>query len=214
MKYWKVIGLLLLISLVSFGQQTQFVWDPSPDVTTTDRGHNFYVRTNGITDTNFYLVGTLIYPTNEFTPNLPLGVPVTLYVAATDYLTKAESAPSNLLDWINPFSSPPPNILTSKSIASYNPVTKIWSNVTLSWNPVDFTKYALTNYMVYVESASVTNKYSTTNNTYTIPTLIRDNYKLYVLTLNNKGYSQLPPGTIWAIDSSSPKSPLNLKAGP
>jgi hypothetical protein len=207
--------MLLTVPLVD-AQATTLTWDHSPDaaVLTNNIGYNMYARTNGVANTNFFPVGVINYPSNTFTWNPPAGVSISYYVTATNKANFAESVPSNTLDYTYPIGIPPANVLTAYGIASYTPQTKIWNNVSLSWTPVNFAQYGITNYTVVVESSTVTNTYNTTNATYTIPALARDDYKLYVQTKNSLGTSPQNASTTWVLSSAAPKNPTSLRTSP
>src|SRR5438045_2202461 len=193
-----LIGLMLAAPLLSPAQSATFQWDHSLDASAINPvKYYFYGRTNGIASTNYTRLATNTYPGNTVTLSVAAGVSQSFYVTAEDTKNLIESDPSNIVDYFSPIGVPPANLLTSKSIDSYNPVTKVWSNVRFSWAPVDFNKYGLTNYLVVPESGTATNKVTTTATSFTISSLVRADYKFYVLTSNALGTSPLDAGTVW-----------------
>jgi hypothetical protein len=211
MRFIKTL-LMVLALMLSFPVQAQaatLTWDHSPDPNIGK--YNLYSRTNGLANTNYAVITSVNFPTNVAVVNPPVGFSSSYYVTAVEATTHIESDPSNILDLFTPLGVPPANVLTAKSIDSYTPSTRTWNNVRLAWAPVD-ARYGVTSFTVVLENAAFTNRFNTTANNYVIPTLSRSDYKLYVLSTNSAGVSPLTAGTIWAISSSAPRSPTNVRS--
>lgn len=197
----------MVTAITATAQSITVVWDHSPDPGVVK--YNMYSRTNGVANTNFFQVGTVNFPTNTIVITPPAGQSASYYVTAQD-AEFIESDPSNILDWFQPIGVPPANVLLTKTIASYNPTTKVWSNVSLTWPQPDV-KYGVTNFTVVAEGATSTNKVTTSSTSYTFATLARGDYKIYVLSTNSLGASPLTVGTVWALSGTAPKGPTFLR---
>lgn len=202
--------LLALIIPVLGSHAASLKWTNPIDPTGVVK-YNLYVKTNSVTTTNFYKLGSVNHPTNTFPFSLPAGETYSFY-ATSENNQLLESDPSNIATYFTPLGVPPENVISTVSINSYSPSLKVWSGVTLTWTNVDKVKYGFTNYTVNVVSPTSTNQYITVNNTITINSLTLNNYIISVSSSNSLGSSVISSKSTWYLFKTNPKKVEFLQA--
>lgn len=197
---------LLLCSLTVFGET--LVWDPNTETNIVQ--YIIYSRTNGLVNTNFTRVGTNLHPNVRFPLALTNGVPYSWYLTAVNDLG-LESEPSDVVSWFTPIGVPPENIL-AKSVGGFSGGN--WINLGIRWPAIDLKKYGVTNYVLTVESPTITNRIYLTTNVYSFASLPVNDYRFYVLTTNSLGVSPLSERSIWSVSKTSPRRIENLSVAP
>ncbi len=139
--------------------------------------------------------------TNLVSTNMFMGTTYVFTVTAVGP-SLLESLPSDPLQFYMPFLLPEVKIT---NIVFGGKSGQVWNDVRVSWASLDKARYGFTTYTLNVDDLALAgggNTFTTTNNSFTIPTLNVADYRLTVTTTNWHGTSP----TVEAFISKNPPS--------
>jgi hypothetical protein len=166
----------------------------------------FYIRTNGLINTNFALIATNQVNVLTTISNLPSGKDLAFYATTEDF-NHLESEPSNVAVTFTPIGLPPVNYPVV-SITSFDKTINSWRGVSVYW-ALPSTNYSITNYVVTFEGNGLTNRYPTLTNQFSLNVLTLGDYRIYVQSYNKEGVS---PISTYTLLGKNPRRVLGFSA--